>query len=447
MTRAHRGGVLLFLVIGIAMLVGSSLVVCAEQQTVITFWHSFTEGPRKVALDDAARLFEESHPGVKVEISISPWATSYSKAFAAHEAGDAFPDVIAVLADTAMLLYAAGAVRPVDDLVEAFGGPSAFYGRGLEMMTWKGNVIGIPLYMHDKNLNYRRDLLEQVGEEPPQTWEDWYRVASKLHNPPQMYGQIMPITVLDTFTTPQWVHALFEENYAYMYDENFNVILDQGDNRRLVKESLSFFLLMWENFSKHDTMDLGGVALNEFFTTGRTPMYQESTFEPYFVTTAGVWNPSLLGGARPPRPGIATGRHGGAIDLIPLQVSANTKNPELVYEFVRSIFSEEVYVKFLHAVPGGMIPTLTSVIEGEAFWDNPTIQLHKELVQASIEGLKTSSLIYMPFGINPYGAAIKNEHTMTKLLSFVALGEKTLDEAIDWAAAELRRIFTNVGTF
>jgi multiple sugar transport system substrate-binding protein len=154
-----------------------------------------------------------------------------------------------------------------------------------------------------------------------------------------------------------------------------------------------------------------------------------------------------LGGARPPRPGIATGRHGGAIDLIPLQISTTTKNPELVYEFVRSIYSEEVYVKFLHAVPGGMIPTLTSVIEGEAFWDNPTIQLHKELVQASIEGLKTSSLIYMPFGINPYGAAIKNEHIMTKLLSFVALGEKTLDEAIDWAAAELRRIFTNVGTF
>ncbi len=75
------------------------------------------------------------------------------------------------------------------------------------------------------------------------------------------------------------------------------------------------------------------------------------------------------------------------------------------------------------------------------------IQDNKELLEAGLESLNESTLIYMPHGINPYGGVLKNEHIMAQMLTSVAQGKMSMDEGIDWAADELRRIIKDLGEF
>ena len=43
-----------------------------------------------------------------------------------------------------------------------------------------GRVKGVPAFLDAGMLYYRKDLLEKYGEQPPQTWEELTRIATKI---------------------------------------------------------------------------------------------------------------------------------------------------------------------------------------------------------------------------------------------------------------------------
>ena len=50
-----------------------------ELEGEITFWHSFTQGPRLERIQAAADSFMEKHPKVKINIETYSWADFYTK--------------------------------------------------------------------------------------------------------------------------------------------------------------------------------------------------------------------------------------------------------------------------------------------------------------------------------------------------------------------------------
>lgn len=55
----------------------------------------------------------------------------------------------------------------------------------LRLQNVAGQVLGLPYHDGPECLIYRKDLLEAAGQAPPETWNDFQRLARLLHNPDQ----------------------------------------------------------------------------------------------------------------------------------------------------------------------------------------------------------------------------------------------------------------------
>ena len=54
-------------------------VASEEMNGEITFWHSFTQGPRLEVIQETADQFMKDHPGVNIKIETFSWGDFYTK--------------------------------------------------------------------------------------------------------------------------------------------------------------------------------------------------------------------------------------------------------------------------------------------------------------------------------------------------------------------------------
>lgn len=121
----------------------------------ITFWHSFTQGPRMEKIQAAADAFMAEHPKVKITIETFSWADFYTKWTTGLASGNV-PDISSTVASQLVEMIDAEAVRPVDNLIDEIG-RDRFMGNALTEMTAEdGNCYGVPLYLNTEAMWYRR---------------------------------------------------------------------------------------------------------------------------------------------------------------------------------------------------------------------------------------------------------------------------------------------------
>ena len=82
-----------------------------ELEGEITFWHSFTQGPRMEKIQAAADAFMEEHPKVKITIETFSWADFYTKWTTGLASGNV-PDISSTVASQLVEMIDAEAVRP-----------------------------------------------------------------------------------------------------------------------------------------------------------------------------------------------------------------------------------------------------------------------------------------------------------------------------------------------
>jgi ABC-type glycerol-3-phosphate transport system substrate-binding protein len=69
-------------------------------------------------------------------------------------------------------------LRPLDDLVAAYGQDIPKN----QLITINGKVMAVAFMANAQHLVYRKDILEQIGAEPPKTYEDMLAVAEKIRS-------------------------------------------------------------------------------------------------------------------------------------------------------------------------------------------------------------------------------------------------------------------------
>ena len=121
-----------------AVLAASSLAACgggkntktneADTQTEeakeldgeITFWHSFTQGPRLEVIQKAADNFMQENPKVKINIETFSWGDFYTKWTTGLASGNV-PDMSTALPSHVVEMMDSEAVVPLDDLIDSIG--------------------------------------------------------------------------------------------------------------------------------------------------------------------------------------------------------------------------------------------------------------------------------------------------------------------------------------
>ncbi len=139
----------------------------------VRLWHSYRGGEEQ-ALDETVKLFESTHPGIRVEALANPYESFASKLSTAIP-NDNGPDLF-IFAHERLCGWAhTGIVAPLDGKVSAAEWAS-FLPRTVPPLEFEGHRWGLPLAFKSLALYYDTALVSS----PPKTTDELVRVAQSL---------------------------------------------------------------------------------------------------------------------------------------------------------------------------------------------------------------------------------------------------------------------------
>jgi N,N'-diacetylchitobiose transport system substrate-binding protein len=119
----------------------------------------------KEFFEKTTAAFEKEHPGAEVNLQFVPWASAHDQ-FVTAIGGGQVPDLAEMGTTWTPEFSAEGVLAPVEgDLGEKY------LESLVEGATVGGRVYGLPWYAGARALIYRTDVFEQLGLEPPDSWE------------------------------------------------------------------------------------------------------------------------------------------------------------------------------------------------------------------------------------------------------------------------------------
>lgn len=303
-----------FLVLSLAgMLAGWG---SAHAATEITLWHSM-EGALGERVNELAEGFNKSQSDYTLKpIYKGTYGESMNAGIAAFRSGNA-PDILQVFeVGTATMMYAKGAIKPVQEMSEEAGdpiNPADFLGAVAGYYSSpEGKLISMPFNSSTPVLYYNKDAFTKAGLDPekaPRTWKEVAEAGKKLRAAGMECG----------YTTgwPSWIQLetfAAWHNIPYATQENGFKGLDARlalDNPAFV-EHFRFLAQM----SKEGTFTYGGRgdAPNALFTSGKCAMFTGSSgaraniikngnfafgtsFLPYHDDIQGAPQNTIIGGA------------------------------------------------------------------------------------------------------------------------------------------------------
>ncbi|MFD6971077.1 extracellular solute-binding protein [Streptomyces sp. NPDC059949] len=179
--------------------------------------------------------FTASHPGIKVEVQLLPWADIDREVSRMVKAGKA-PDV--ALMGSYSDFAAQGELYSAEELLSV-GAEANFLQPLAEAGTVNSRLYGLPFVASSRLLFYNRALFAKAGvKEPPKTWSDLRAAAKALKDKGVKYPYALPLG-------PEEAHAealIWEVSNGGGYADNSgNYSLDSEKNIRTwqwVKDNL-----------------------------------------------------------------------------------------------------------------------------------------------------------------------------------------------------------------
>jgi ABC-type glycerol-3-phosphate transport system substrate-binding protein len=404
-----------------------------ELSGTFDFWHPFTQKTRMEDLEISVKEFEEAYPAVDVVVEIVPFPKIPEK-WATAVAANTIPDVMGTTPWNAMDAHNAGKLIPADNIAKRLGGLEAFISpQGIrDALEYKGTLLALPLYANTRLLIYRRDLLEQAGVTPPEKWEEYLDAAAKLTDPPNQYGMVQMWDPGDVGAT--MYHQLFSSsNDGWFFDDDGNPTMTNKANM----ETIEFMVELYKVGSPPKEFGFTYRDVFNLFTSGKSVMVLNSGFMMNAYENRLPEMPELQG-----KNALAIGkppfnkRAAGNASYTPI-MQLKGDQEALGEEFIVFLFDTERYTRWTHALPGAMLPTLTSVFESEEYWENERIQKYKDGISNIIVALKNPG--YWPDKISENISVVTDFGIIETMYQKIALGRMSIEEAAAEAQAELEQ--------
>ena len=237
----------LIIMLALTVVISLSTVALADEVT-LKWWSSATVTQQEV-LKEAIKKFEETHPGVKVELTvINGWTDLWRKMVTAVAAGEP-PNVARVKDFMVQDLAQRGALLDVSSYYEKdkAGVEADDYFEKLLQPFWiDGGLYAFPWHVYYYVMYYNKDLLEKAGyTDPPETWEELIEMSKKIANPDKnVYGtQMMTYSGNDAFmakVTEMWARQQSDNPQSDPWDVNAEIPVFN-----LTSDSMKKGLQMW----------------------------------------------------------------------------------------------------------------------------------------------------------------------------------------------------------
>ena len=342
-----------------------------DQETVLTigvysgsYWNT-PNGNCYQILDEAISLFEQSHPGVKVQYVSGIPAGDYSEWLAGQIMMGTEPDLYFVLPEDFNLLVSSGALAQLDEWIaeDPQFDTAVYYEPCLRSGQSEGKQYALPHESVPTIMFVNKTMLEVNGIAMPDnnwTWDDFYEICSRVTNVKQrqygVYGY-------------SWQDAMYSNGASLFSEDGRRCYLAQEK----VLESIQFAKQLSELNGGYSVtardFDMGRVAFCPL-------LYSEyRAYQPYpwrvKKYSAFAWDCVSM-------PAGTSGANISQLHTMMLGISSRTRHEELAWEFCKLLSIDEDVQRKLYTQSHGISP-LPAVAEDPEL----LLQIHHDIPEGS----------------------------------------------------------------
>jgi multiple sugar transport system substrate-binding protein len=404
----------------------------------LVFWSSFTQGPRAEYMQRMAERFMAAHPKVKISINTFSWSEFETKWTTGLASGQV-PNLSTALPNQVVEMIDVGALAPVDDVVDSIG-RDRFNQAALNEGRKDGHTYSVPVYSHAQVLWYRKDLLAAKGLKVPTTWEELRTAAIALNDPPSVYGLSVPLGTNDMMAT----------RYLNFYVQSAGGKLIRANGRADLTspaaiDGIKYWVDLYKKTSPKGSINYNVLDQATLFYQGKTAFDFNSGFH---IGGVAASSPKLLDAiAAAPLPRLKAGDpvYGGETSNIALVVWAAGKQQAAAKAFLKSLYNDSDYIKFIHSVSGGMLPALKDISQQPAYQDNETLKRFADSVAVIEKVVPLGAAIGMEDGPKVQAGIITSQAVIENMFQDIILNNKPVEEAAKAAENKLNDLFEQAG--
>lgn len=355
--------------------------------------------------------FEKAN-NCEIEFEIVPWDNYAEKYATAISAGEG-PDIGYMYAEMFPQFIEMGAVEDLTPYLEkSKTSENHLYLDGAKMM---GGIYGLPIEAANPGvLFYNKDILEKLGEQPPETWDDLLRISKKATQDTDGDGKI------DQWGFAQgWGAKVFGDLnwnwYPYLWQAGGDIFNDDLKSVRFNDEhgiEAAKFLKELNEYIPDDAMSkTTNEMIESVFGPGnaaftlRLSSTASDTFDKDFPDLNWGYVTSLK-----------KEKYGTFASVDDLTLMSACKNKELGFKLMEFMLSKDSMEKFHKEIPR------SPIAKGEKYQGDPRFE----------DMVKNDQDKFRPLQVGPHGIEIYEN--LWKELQTMIEGKKTPEKALNDAA-------------
>ncbi len=376
----------------------------------ITIWQTYNDEEHPV-FKEMVRQFEESHPGVTIEVVRLPFAGAEPKIQTALTTRTE-PDIARVDVSFLPKLASKNALLALDEYIPAAYRADIFP-VALRSCMYDGRLYGLPDQTNGLCLFYNREMFREAGldpDTPPATWDELVSYGRRLTDREEgIFG-------IGLTNSLWWSLPFFYTHGAdLLSDDLMHCTLNSP-------EAIAAFQLKVDMFEKYGieggAWRAGGITGDVGFQNGRYAMILNGPWAVESLKRTGIdFGVGLI-------PAGPAGSHTnvGGNDLV---VFRSSQHPELAAEFLMFVANEENQRNW--ALTLGQIPVNTKAMDAITSEEHPYLSTFVEQMQTAI-----------PRPPTPFYPEIEN--LFIPEMQAALDGSKSVEDAMNTAVREVDKL-------
>ncbi|MCX8509524.1 MAG: sugar ABC transporter substrate-binding protein [Rhodobacteraceae bacterium] len=366
-------------IIAPAILAATFWATAASAEDKVLRFATWNTSPESIAINQAiATRFEESHPGVKIQVEL--YGDGFDdKLTAALGAGSA-PDLMYMWNFPAYYQ----SLMPLDDLIakDAEAMNLADIPQGLmNISKIEGKTYGMPAGFTTQVVFYNKDMFAAAGAPEPAanwTWDDLRADAAKFRNKDaKTYG-----FAVDARPDPYDFEQFYWSN-GTKYISDDGKTLEGYMNSPEAVEVLTMFADMIKT-EEAVALNIGDdTSGSDLFKAGKIAMFQSAMWSKSGIDESGV----KYGVAALPQFGAKPAH--SSIGASAISIAKDTKEPDLAWEFVKFFSTPEAV-----AMRKNDLPIRTSVADAAGMTKDPVFKPFFDML--AISNRETNAFLKTP---------------------------------------------------